>query len=107
VLLGTWGFRVLGAWWEFSGGRGGYMASSFSSTRPCRPSFSFLLFFVCFLLGVLVLMPQQLYRVTIVPCGCYINIAGRKSILSVIFLGVVVLDGRLLRKVERGCVCCC
>jgi hypothetical protein len=49
---------------------------------PVSALFSFL-FFSLFLLGLIVLRPQQF----VVSCGCYINIAGRKPVSRYPFTG--------------------
>jgi hypothetical protein len=79
VLLGTRCFDVLGAWWEFSEGRsGGRRVIFVSLICRCRHLFllSFFLFF--FFWDRLCCGPSKL----IVSGGGYINIAGRKPVLS-------------------------
>ena len=65
VLFGTRHFGVLGAWWNFSGGRSGCESSLFSSNLRCRLYFLFVVL-LCFLLGMIVLfvpaVTLQLYR---------------------------------------------
>jgi hypothetical protein len=73
VLLGTWRFSMLGAWWEFSEGRSGGGSSLFRRSTGVSICFSFLSFFFQ---ARLCCGPSKL----IVSCGCYINIAGRKPI---------------------------
>jgi hypothetical protein len=71
VLLYTWHFGLIEAWWDFSGGRGGCESSSFSQSISVGICFS------CFVLWAwLCCGPSKL----VVSCGCYINIAGRKPI---------------------------
>jgi hypothetical protein len=65
VLLGTWGFRVLGVWWKFSGSAAVAMHSRFHRSDLFGNSLSFFSFVFSFGYACVVCASHELFVVWI------------------------------------------